>query len=273
MPTSENNTPGQPENDVNDIFKKKTENTTAAPGTPPATTPEVKSEEKAKNEKEANEGGNNILTFFIELATNLLVVFGLVFIIQFFIASPFRVYGVSMCDTLNLINDECINDYGEYIIVNKLVYKDFFGFHIRDPQRGDIIVFHPPHTQEQFYIKRVIGVPGDTVKIIDGKIFIFNDENPTGFELTEDYLNGENFDNTLPSINKRTTFEVPEGKYFVMGDNRGHSTDSRHCFRDDFQGGCRGKDDYFLPKENIEGKAWVVLFPFNKIRVIPKAEY
>jgi len=254
--------------DVTDIFKKsvneETETTVKKP---------VQQSEPVPPEPFSQEKGGKLLTFILDLALNLLIVFGLVYIIQTFIASPFKVFGPSMCNTLNYLNDECQSGYGEYIIVNKLIYKDFFGWSLSQPQRGDIIVFHPPHTSEQFYIKRIIGLSGDTIKLIDGKIFLFNEENQTGYELPEDYLSDYNKGKTNPSTNRVTSFTVPDGEYFVLGDNRNESTDSRSCFRDAFQGGCRGEESYFLPRANIEGKAWVVLWPLNHIRLIPEADY
>lgn len=259
--------------DVSEIFK-----------TPSAKPENAKPEEAAPKEPEKpqdvhtmnakGKGSGRLITFILDLALNLLIVFGLVYIIQTFIASPFKVYGPSMCDTLNNIEDTCMTGYGEYIIVNKLIYKDFFGWSLSEPERGDIIVFHPPHTNKQFYIKRIIGVPGDTVKLIDGNVYIFNDEYPTGRQLKEDYLNADNAGNTNPSTSNRvTTFTVGEDEYFVLGDNRMQSVDSRSCFRDPFQGGCRGEEAYFLPKENISGKAWVVLWPLNYIRTIEETNY
>lgn len=246
--------------DISEIFQKKEE---------PKPQPQEIEPQEIEPEDEPK---GNFLTLILDITLNLLIVFGLVFIIQTFIASPFKVYGPSMCDTLNYIEEECAQGYGEYIIVNKLIYHDFFGWSLNEPARGDVIVFHPPHSKEQFYIKRIIGVPGDTIKLIDGKVYLFNDEHETGYELNETYLNSSNYGNTAPSTNRVTTFNVPEGKYFVMGDNRSHSTDSRSCFRDAFEGGCRGEGAYFLPKENIEGKASVVLWPLNKIRTIESIE-
>ena len=273
--------------DVADIFKKPAQTEAPKPeakqAATPATTPEpqkvaakkttespetIEKEDLTKEQKQSK-----LITFILDLALNLIIVFGLVFLIQNFIASPFKVFGPSMCDTLNNINEECHQGYGEYIIVNKLVYKDFFGWSISQPDRGDIIVFHPPQTDKDFFIKRIIGIPGDTIKLIDGNVFLFNDEYETGYELPEVYLNETNSGNTLPSTNRVTTFDVPEGQYFVLGDNRVASTDSRSCFRDAFQGGCRGEEAYFLPRENIEGRAWVVLWPFGGIRLIERADY
>lgn len=273
--------------DVADIFKKPAQTETPKPEAKQAANPATTIEPQTDTAKKTTETPEKIetedltkeqkqsklITFILDLALNLIIVFGLVFLIQNFIASPFKVFGPSMCDTLNNINEECHQGYGEYIIVNKLIYKDFFGWSISQPDRGDIIVFHPPHTDKDFFIKRIIGIPGDTIKLIDGNVFLFNDEYETGYELPEVYLNETNSGNTLPSTNRVTTFDVPEGQYFVLGDNRVASTDSRSCFRDAFQGGCRGEEAYFLPRENIEGRAWVVLWPFSGIRLIERADY
>lgn len=248
----------KPKSDVEQIMKSE---------------PKPKKEETVETGDQEDKQQSKFVTFLLDLGLNLLIVFGLVYVIQTFIASPFKVFGPSMCNTLNYIEEECLNGYGEYIIVNKLVYKNFFGWSLTDPDRGDIVVFHPPHTDKDFFIKRIIGVEGDTIKLIDGKVFLFNKEYETGYELPETYLNEENSENTIPSTNRITTFEVPEDYYFLLGDNRNHSTDSRSCFRDAFQGGCRGDEGYFLNKKNIEGRAWVVLWPFDKIRILERADY
>jgi signal peptidase I len=106
--------------------------------------------------------------------------------------SPFQVYGISMCSTLNFHDDQCNDGFGDYIIINKSSYLSLFGWEAGAPQRGDIIVFHPPQNNTEFYIKRVIGLPGETIKLIDGYVYLFNDENPQGIRLEEPYLNSEN---------------------------------------------------------------------------------
>lgn len=276
MSMEEKNNPDSPQNEVADIFKQKDKNTKAQSAeTPTETATDNKKTDHSEDEKTVvtpQEGGK-LISFILDIALNLLIVFGLVFIIQTFIASPFKVYGPSMCDTLNIINEECQGGYGEYIIVNKLIYLDFFGWSLSEPKRGDIIVFHPPHSKEQFYIKRIIGIPGDTIKLIDGDVYLFNKHYPTGLAIPEPYLSEENKGETNSSTNRVTTFTVPDNEYFVMGDNRNKSTDSRSCFRDAFQGGCRGEEEYFLPRENIEGKAWIVLWPFKSIRIIKEFDY
>ncbi|MCD6109358.1 signal peptidase I [bacterium] len=266
---------------VEEIFspKPKEEGQPNKPEIPkPQTTtqlsPETPEVPRTPKDKPDNKEKGKFLTLILDIGLNLLIVFGLVFIIQSFIASPFKVSGPSMCDTINNLNGECVRDYGEYIIVNKLIYQDFFGWSLSKPSRGDIIVFRPPHNKDQFYIKRIIGLPGDTIKLIDGKVYLFNSEHETGYELPEPYLNDTNSGHTDPSTNRVTTFNVPEGMYFVMGDNRKQSTDSRSCFRDIFEGGCRGDQQaYYVPRENIQGKASVVLWPLNNIRILKSAKY
>jgi signal peptidase I len=253
-----------PDESIQDIFKQNEK---------PEASLEKKSEEKKTElHKEGGELGqtpkNRFAAIFIDLGLNLLIVFGLVFVIQSYIISPFRVSGPSMCNTLNYVDGECLHGYGDYVIVNKI------GYIIGAPSRGDIIVFRPPHAEDQFYIKRIIGIPGDTVKIINKKVYIFTDEYPNGYELEEEeYLNEDNYGSTLLGNNRQTEFEVPEGEYFVLGDNRHNSTDSRNCFRDVYEGACRGTDDNFIQKSSIEGKAWVLLWPIQHIGFLADPAY
>ncbi len=122
-----------------------------------------------------------------------------------------------------------------YLLVNKQAYR--FG----EEERGDIIVFHSSLEDKELLIKRIIGLPGDTITIDQGKVFL------NGTELKEDYtLEGE-------TPGEVRDFIVPEGQLFVMGDNRRVSIDSRSE-----KVGCVDKDD-------VMGKAFVRLYPFNEI--------
>jgi signal peptidase I len=212
--------------------------------------------------------------FWLDVILNIIIILALVFIIRTYIISPFQVYGPSMCDTLNNFDGQCQHQYGEYLIVNKFGYQNFAGLRIGLPQRGDIIVFHPPANNSEFFIKRVIGLPGETVKLKDGKVYIFNEKNPDGFELNEPYLNSTNRGNTQPLISSKTVFEVPGDAYFVMGDNRTSSTDSRICFKETIGGTACSKDTSpYLTIDHIEGKAWLVLWPLSKLAVIGRPSY
>lgn len=119
---------------------------------------------------------------------------------------------------------------GQRLLVSKLAYK--FG----EPQRGDIIIFKPPHIDnpDKDYIKRIIGLPGETVEITNGVVYI-ND-----VLLEEPYIK----DPAKSSLAKRT---IPEGEYFVLGDNRNNSNDSR--------------SGWTVPLEDIVGKAWLSIWP------------
>lgn len=135
---------------------------------------------------------------------------------------------------------------GEYLLANKVIYK------VSAPQRGDVIIFK--HSDTQDYIKRVIGIPGDTVSIRDGKIVL------NGKVLDESaYLASTIYTTGQAYLKEGETITVPEAKVFVCGDNRMHSSDSRD----------------FGPIEfgAIKGKAWVVYYPFNNFRVVKHSNY
>lgn len=125
---------------------------------------------------------------------------------------------------------------------------DLFGFRLAyqfsEPQRGDIIIFKYPDDEEEKYVKRIIGLPGETVRIENAKVYINDSKTP----LQEDYLKDEWTVATGPF-----EFEVPEGCYFVMGDNRNDSWDARYW------------DNTYVAKEKIIGKAEWIYYPFNRI--------
>ncbi|MGL5830673.1 MAG: signal peptidase I [Candidatus Altimarinota bacterium] len=201
-----------------------------------------------------------------DLVLNLIIVVFFVFIVRTFLMSPFQVYGISMCNTLNYQDGKCHDAFGDYIIINKSSYLNVLGWKAGTPQRGDIVVFRPPQNNNEFYIKRVIGLPGDTIKLIDGNVYLFNNENPQGIKLDEPYLNEENLGHTF-ATGGISEFTVPENQYFVLGDNRERSSDSRLCFKESpGSPGCETNGiTPFLPAANIEGKAALVLWPQPRI--------
>lgn len=105
----------------------------------------------------------------------------------------------------------------EYLIIDEISYR------FREPERGEIIVFKYPKDPSQYFIKRVIGLPGDQIQIKDGKIFIYDETHGRMTELEENYLGSEveTFSNT------QDTIQLSNDEYFVLGDNRNHSKDSR----------------------------------------------
>lgn len=155
--------------------------------------------------------------------------------VRFFIAAPYMVSGASMEPTFYNLH---------YLIVDRVTYK------LENPSRGDVIVFDLPENPSKSLIKRVIGLPGETVIVKKGVVTIQNDTQPKGFVLEEPYIDPKN----LSSMgDTRVTLE--EDQYFVMGDNRAVSADSR----------IWGP----LPRENIVGRVLVRLYPFNGISLLP----
>jgi len=127
---------------------------------------------------------------------------------------------------------------GQRLLVNKAIY------HFDDPERGDVIVFKAPNDNGD-YIKRVIGIPGDTVEVKDRTVFV------NGVPLVEPYIMD------VPRYTLEET-EIPAGEYFVLGDNRNNSNDSH-----------RG---WLVPRENIIGKAWLSTWPPDCWGVVPEYE-
>lgn len=153
--------------------------------------------------------------------------------IRMFIAQPFIVSGASMDTTF---------ENGQYLIVDQLSY------HLHAPARGDVVIFRYPRDPSKFFIKRVIGLPGDTVTIEDATVTITNETYPTGFVLDEPYI--KSMQPTAPM-----TEVLGPREYFVMGDNRDQSSDSRVWG--------------VLQEERITGRAWLRLFPPQAIDFLP----
>lgn len=141
-----------------------------------------------------------------ELVRVILLAVVIVLPIRLFIAQPFIVSGTSMVPTFH---------DSEYLIVDEISYR------VEDPKRGDVIVFRFPHNPSVFYIKRVIGLPGETVEIEKGVVTIKNEENPDGIKIDEPYVSA------IVDDGRDMTVTLKETEYFVLGDNRPASSDSR----------------------------------------------
>ena len=136
----------------------------------------------------------------------VLIILLIVIPIRVFIAQPFIVNGASMDPTFG---------HGEYLIVDQLSYR------FREPERGDVVVFKYPNDTRQFFIKRVVGLPGEKVEILRSSVIVYNEKHPGGMALEESYV--EN-----PATRQREQiFELNGSEYFVLGDNRLESSDSR----------------------------------------------
>lgn len=176
-----------------------------------------------------------------DLIAFLVFVTGVILFIRFFIFNPYTVVGQSM---------EPLFHQGDFIVVDKITPR------IGSLQRGDIIVF-VPESRDVPFIKRVIGLPGEKVVIRDNNVLICS-----GSGSTENCTRTEEFylpmgTITSTSICKKDTFQVDDDGYFVMGDNRSQSTDSRCCF----WLGCFENSNYLVHPQDIIGKVALKVFP------------
>lgn len=177
------------------------------------------------------------LLFVWELAKVALISAAIIVPIRYFLIQPFFVKGASM--------EPNFHDK-EYLIVDELSYR------LGSPERGQVIVFRYPRNPQEYFIKRLIGLPGEQVQVKDGKVTIFNSAHPEGFALNESYLPA-NLETYSDSEDKVT---VGPDEYYVLGDNRGASKDSR----------------YFgiLNRSFVTGKVLFRGWPFNEITVFNK---
>ncbi|MCK9186911.1 signal peptidase I [Candidatus Gracilibacteria bacterium] len=209
----------------------------------------------------------NVLLWGLDLGINLGIIVILVFVIQKWLIAPFDVSGASMCDTFNLIEGECQSGYGEKIIINEATYL------FNEPVRGDVVVFKPRKEEDKYFIKRVIGLPGETVQIKNGEVYITNEKEEIT-KLDEKYLNDNNKGKTTAYFSDFATFEVPEGSYFLLGDNRRESTDSRSCFMQSINESCKNSPEKaFIKKELIRGKAFIAWWPLQNLRLVKEPVY
>ena len=182
----------------------------------------------------------------IDFLKDLVIILAIVFFIRTFVGMPFQISGQSMASSY----------YNkEFILVDRLSY--FFG----GPDRWDVVVFTPwVDKDKKYFLKRIIGIPGDSIKIESGIIFVKKADSEIFIQLNETYLNLENNWFTF-SENKSVSreYRLGEDQFFVMGDNRNHSTDSRHCF---YTCSIEGSSN-FASSGNITGKVFLDLGYFN----------
>lgn len=178
----------------------------------------------------------SVVLFASEVIQIVIIAAAIIIPIRYFLIQPFIVRGASM--------EPSYHD-SDYLII------DQFTFDFREIERGEVVVFRPPNGSNQFYIKRVIGLPGETVEIKQGKIIIYNSEYPNGIELDESYIDD------MTDDRDRVTLGLHE--YYLLGDNRDASLDSRK----------------FGPvaEEAIIGRVWFRGLPFDSIGASEIPEY
>ena len=172
--------------------------------------------------------------FLKEIIKFSIIAFIIVVPIRLYVAQPFIVSGASMSPTF---------ESGNYLIVDQLSYK------FKEPNRGDVIIFRFPQDPSKFFIKRIIGLPGETIEIAEGAITIKNSTYPEGFFINEPYVE---------LVSKRSTpltTVLLDDEYFVLGDNRGASSDSRSWGP--------------LQENLIVGKALLRLLPVTALDILP----
>ena len=182
----------------------------------------------------------------LEYAVIVLVAVLVALAVQAWLVKPYRIPSGSMLDTLRP---------GDRVLVNRMIY------HLRDPHRGDVIVFHYPQDPDVVFIKRVVGVPGDLLEVRDGHLYV------NGRKVAEPYVHRTR-GRADPTVAQATIaggtmrdpwslaepYRVPVGSYFVMGDNRTDSDDSRGWGT--------------VPRAAIVGEGLATYWPFSRLRAL-----
>jgi len=172
---------------------------------------------------------NEVLAFVWETIKVVVVSLAIILPIRYYLVQPFFVKGASM---------EPNFEDGDYLLVDEISYR------FSEPARGDVVIFRYPEDKSQFFIKRIIGLPSETIELKNNRVIAYNGQNPDGLELKESYLDSEQ--ETLGNIIMR----LGGNEYFVLGDNRLASSDSRRWGP--------------VEKTLITGKAFLRAWPFTK---------
>jgi signal peptidase I len=199
------------------------------------------------NQQQSTDDSNNTIApsviskntgpgFVVEIFRFAVLALLIVVPFRMFIAQPFIVSGASMSPTF---------ETGQYLIVDQLTY------HLEPPTRGDVVIFRYPEDPSKFFIKRLIGLPGETVEMQGQTVSIRDPKTGKSTTLDEPYLHDFN------TRDDYLTVTLGPDEYFVMGDNRGASSDSRVWGA--------------VPKKLMVGRAFVRLLPANKISLFPGA--
>ncbi len=176
--------------------------------------------------------------FFLDILEVVVFAVAIFLFIYLLILRPHKIKGASMQPNY---------PDGEYLLTEKVSY------YLHEPQRGDVIVFKPPVSEEDEFIKRIIGLPGDKVSVLNGKVYV------NGKILPEKYLDENLITSGGSFLAENTTVTVPGGEYFVLGDNRPHSSDSRAWG--------------FITKNKISGRAWLIYWPPPSVGFVKKVSY
>lgn len=188
---------------------------------------------------EASEVSQSLKDFLWEIVKIVIIALIIIIPVRYAVAQPFSVKGDSMQQNFHS---------GDYLIIDELTYK------FREPERGEVIVFRFPENPREYFIKRIVGLPGETVKIENGEVIVVNSDHPNGVILDETAYLG-----TYAKTPGTLEIELDDGEYAVLGDNRAASSDSRTWG--------------VLPEKYIIGRALVRAWPFRDFSLIEKPAY
>jgi signal peptidase I len=172
--------------------------------------------------------GGALASFLLEVVQIVLISSAIIIPIRYFLVQPFYVKGASM--------EPNFYDH-EYLIIDELTYR------FREPFRGEIVVFKYPRDPSQYFIKRVIALPGETIEVTNGHVLIYNTDHPNGMLLDESYLEEQ--------TTGKVRVTLGEDEYYIMGDNRDSSLDSRSFGP--------------ITRDDIIGRVWVRGLPVSRI--------
>lgn len=177
--------------------------------------------------------------FLLEMVKIMVLAGITIGLVRYFLFKPFYVKGASM--------EPNFKEH-EYLIIDEISYR------LREPARGEVVVFkYPENPEKEYFLKRIIALPGETVKIAEGRVTVYNKAHPEGVVIKEAYL-----PKNLQTLGERVTV-VEENQFFVLGDNRPNSYDSRRF----------GPVDRSL----IVGRAWFRGWPFTKISILETPDF
>ena len=196
-----------------------------------------KNEMEEENDFEKKSPLAKVAMFFLELVKVAVLAGITIGFVRYFIFKPFYVEGQSMDPTFL---------EKEYLIIDEISYR------LKEPERGEVVVFKAPVTHNDYYLKRIIGLPGERVKVEDNKVIIYNNDNSQGVVIFEDYTAEEG----TPGV---TTVTLEPDEYFVMGDNRNASFDSRRFGP--------------IKRDDIVGRTWLRGWPLNRITLFDAPDY
>src|SRR3989344_9057277 len=174
-----------------------------------------------------------LFVFLADIVETIIISVAIFFIVYIFLIQPHRVQGDSMLP--NFIN-------GELILTDKISYR------FKEPKRAEVIVFRAPTDPNRDFIKRIIGLPGETLMVEKGKVYI------NGEELKQSFLPNEVYTNPGRFLPEGKEVKLDAGQYVAMGDNRNHSSDSREWGT--------------ITKSDIIGRAWLIYWPLERFSLI-----